>query len=72
MNGILPYFGSIRSDTLYNNYEPTIYDMQLQISRTSFKITVNVGLVNTYLIAAIMDKHFDPVKMSLPTHYLMK
>lgn len=31
-----------------------------------------MGLANTYFIAAIMDQHFNPVTMSLPTHYLMK
>lgn len=31
-----------------------------------------MGLANTYLIAAIMDRHFNPVTMSLPTHYIMK
>lgn len=72
MNGVAPYYLSMRADPLYNNYEPTIFAMSLSIRRTEFSITVDVGLANTYLIAAIMDQHFNPVTMSLPTHYLMK
>lgn len=62
----------MRVDSLYNDYEPTIYSMSLAIKRTEFTITVDVGLANTYLIAAIMGSHFNPVTQSLPTHYLMK
>lgn len=35
-------------------------------------LKVKVGLQNTYLIAALMNKVFDPNTMSLPTDHLMK
>jgi hypothetical protein len=44
----------------------------MNIQRNSFTISVDVGLANTYLITAIMDRHFNPSTMSLPTTYLMK
>ena len=72
INNIVPYYGIIRSDPLYNNYKPIIYKMSLDIKRNSFSINVDVGLANTYLITAIMSKHYNPTTMSLPTTYLMK
>lgn len=35
-------------------------------------LNVKVGLQNMYLIAALMNKVFDPSTMSLPTDHLMK
>lgn len=62
----------MRVDSLLNLYEPVINSISLSIKKTQFTISVNVGLANTYLIAAIMNTHFNPVTMSKPTHYLMK
>lgn len=72
MKNIVPYYYSLRSDALLNNYEPLINSVSVTVRRTSFTIEVNVGLSNTYLIAAVMGQHFNSLIMSLPTHYLMK
>lgn len=68
----LPYFGSIRADTLLNNYEPLLLNWNSTSTTTIVSVEVNIGLNNGYLIAALMDKPFEPSSMSLPTHYLMK
>lgn len=68
----VPYYKAMRVDRLQNNYEPQIYSSSLSIKRTSFTLTIEVGLANTYLIAAVMSEHFDSATMSMPTHYLMK
>jgi hypothetical protein len=34
IDGVVPYYGSMRADSLYNSYEPVIYSMSLNIKRT--------------------------------------
>lgn len=72
MDAIIPYYSSLRIDSLKNAYEPSILSFNLDTSLESFTLTIDVGYINVYLIAGYMGKHFDSSTMSLPTHYLMK
>jgi hypothetical protein len=62
----------MRVDSLYNNYQPVLLSSGLNIEVDRFVLSVDVGVQTSYLIAALMNKEFNPGSMSLPTADLMK
>jgi len=43
-----------------------------EITANKIKCTIDVGVANSYLIAAYMEFNFDPITMTIPPHYLIK
>ena len=54
----LPLYSAIRVDSINNNYQPLVQSANVSVSNTYFNLSVEVGLVNSYLIAAVMSTHF--------------
>jgi len=62
----------ILRNPLTNNYDPIIQKTYSSSSVDAITFTVDVGVPNSYLVAAYMNATFNPQNMSLPSQYLIK
>jgi len=57
---------------LTNNYSPAILSSNVSTTTDSISLTADVGVTNSYLVLAYINKTFDINTMSLPTTYMIK